>query len=233
MKAHLISCINPGNDGSSTIRLIPSVLREVDEVIRCSLRRLRVVKVKARYRSWALGLKSILAPPYGHLDRVSRVDGMPNKEGKSGQAGRKAVPGEASRGGPRDIDMADARDLYGEREGEGQESDYGLDLVICDGFGDGFWPERWADEERASAGKRRRAAPGPGPGSGPGTSTGNGVTPGLRGAEDVGMRDVMDVIGRLRKDLGAVVMLSVQALWVSQALCAVSTAPRLYDSTSP
>ena len=76
-----------------------------------------------------------------------------------------------------------------------EENDHPLDLVVCDGFGDGFWPERWGEEER---GPRKKAV---------------GA---VRNAEDVGMRDVMDVIGRLRKELGAVVVLSVQGIWVSR-----------------
>jgi len=75
-----------------------------------------------------------------------------------------------------------------------ETSDHPVDLVVCDGFADGFWPERWAEEER---GRRKKAAGG------------------VRGADDVGIREVMEVIARLRKELGAVVVVSVQGLWVS------------------
>ena len=71
-----------------------------------------------------------------------------------------------------------------------------MDLVICDGFADGFWPERWAEEE--TSGRKKAAG-------------------GIKGAEDVGVREVMEMIGRLRKELGAAVVLSVQGLWVGLA----------------
>jgi len=71
-----------------------------------------------------------------------------------------------------------------------------MDLVVCDGFSDGFWPERWNDEKNKGKGKRV----------------------GVRGSDDIGMQDVMENIKRLRKDLGAVVVLSVQGLWVSPRL---------------
>jgi hypothetical protein len=57
-----------------------------------------------------------------------------------------------------------------------------------------MWPERWAEEER---GGRRKAG-----------------KDGVRGADDVGMREVMEGIGRLRKELGAVVIVSLQGHWV-------------------
>jgi hypothetical protein len=116
-----------------------------------SLRRLRVIKLKPRYKSWALALRTLHTPPY-----------IP-----SGHRGR------------------------------GKERGHRLDLVVCDGLGDGLWPERWAEEER---GGRRK---------------GTGKDAGIRAAEDVGMRDVMDGIARLRKELGAVVVISVQGYWVS------------------
>ena len=89
--------------------------------------------------------------------------------------------------------LLEARQIesYGpRRDMEGEAG--GMDLVICDGFGDGFWAERWNDENTKSRPKVK----------------------GLRGGE-VTMGDVIDDIGRLRKDLGAVVILSVQGLWVS------------------
>lgn len=178
MKAHLISCITSQAD---TIRLTPGVHRVIDEVILGSLARLRVVKLKARYRSWCMGLRSILSPPRGHLERLARLEGT---RGENAQRER-------------------------------EEVDHGLELVVCDGFGDGFWPERWNDEERAASGKKKRSGPAGATGYSAGTGEGGGT---IRGAEDAGMRDVMDVIGRLRNEMGAVVVLSIQALWV----CVVS-----------
>lgn len=72
-----------------------------------------------------------------------------------------------------------------------------LALVVCDGLADGFWPERAAEEERREHKK-------------PNIS-------GLRNADDVGMRDVMEGIGRLRKELGSVLVVSLQGIFVSHA----------------
>lgn len=87
----------------------------------------------------------------------------------------------------------------------------GLDLVVCDGFGDGFYPERWADEQSklgsgAGGGGRKRA----------------GV--GLRGGEDIGMSDIMSAVNDLRREMGSVVVLSVQGLWVSPCPCSLTIA---------
>lgn len=64
-------------------------------------------------------------------------------------------------------------------------------LIVCDGFGDGFWPERWVEEE----GGRR----------------GGGGT-GLRKPEDASMRDVWEALTALRSELGAVVVITLQGL---------------------
>ncbi|OWZ60858.1 hypothetical protein AYX15_06889 [Cryptococcus neoformans] len=69
-----------------------------------------------------------------------------------------------------------------------------LDLVVIDGFADGYYPQLWADEERG------RKQPG-----GDGANT-------VVGPDAVGVRQVMEVIGQIRKDLGSVVAMSVQGL---------------------
>ena len=74
-----------------------------------------------------------------------------------------------------------------------EATDHSMELVICDGFADGFWPERWAEEAR---GTRKRAS---------------GA---IRSAEDIGLKEVMEVIERLRRELGAIIVLSIQGLWV-------------------
>ena len=79
----------------------------------------------------------------------------------------------------------------------GKEEKGGMDLVICDGFSDGFWAERWADESSRARGMKSKI--------------------GIKGG-DISIGDVMDDITRLRKDLGAVVILSVQGLWVRPCL---------------
>lgn len=152
MRAHITSCVESTLASSlKAIRSDADVAKAVEDVVLESLRRLRVIKLKPRYKSWALALRSLRTPP-----------NMPS-----------------------------------EHRRRGEERGHRLDLVVCDGLADGLWPERWAEEER---GGRRK---------------GTGKDAGIRGSEDVGMRDVMDGIGRLRKELGAVVVVSVQGYWVS------------------
>ena len=73
-----------------------------------------------------------------------------------------------------------------------------VDLLVIDGFGDPFWPERWAQEDKSVI----RARHG---GGALGLSTGTGI----------GIREVMGLIQRIRDDLGSVIFLSSQSLWVS------------------
>lgn len=88
----------------------------------------------------------------------------------------------------------------GLRTDPGRWAEKDVSLVVCDGLGDGFYPDKWAAENRET--KRR-------------TSSGGGAaSTKVRQAEDVGLKDVMDLIWRIRQDLGAVVVLSVQGLRV-------------------
>ncbi|KLT45447.1 hypothetical protein CC85DRAFT_240733, partial [Cutaneotrichosporon oleaginosum] len=64
-------------------------------------------------------------------------------------------------------------------------------LVVVDGLGDGFWPERWAEETH------KPSKPQPGA---------------TRTAEEACMRDVWDQLTALRSLLGAVVVVTVQGL---------------------
>ncbi|WWD17209.1 hypothetical protein CI109_101647 [Kwoniella shandongensis] len=141
MRSHILS-VHP-TAGRSTI----------DDIIKESLGRFRVYRIKPRWKEVALCLRHI-------LDGLSAM--------ATGTGG-------------------------GEREG-------GVDLLVIDGLGDAYYPTRWTDEER---GKRT--------GSGGGGGTGKVV-----GADEVGMREVMQGIGRVRKDLGSVVMISVQGLRTSR-----------------
>lgn len=64
-------------------------------------------------------------------------------------------------------------------------------MVVCDGLSDGFWPERWAEED---GGVRRGSGTGP------------------RSAEEAGVHDVWDALTALRSELGAVVIVTIQGL---------------------
>ncbi|GMK55263.1 hypothetical protein CspeluHIS016_0203190 [Cutaneotrichosporon spelunceum] len=57
-------------------------------------------------------------------------------------------------------------------------------LIVADGLGDGYWPERWAEETRSAG----------------------------RSVHDAGMRDIWDALTALRAQLGAVVIVTVQGL---------------------
>jgi hypothetical protein len=135
----------------------PELERQMDSLIKESLERLRVIRVRPRWKSWSLALKTLLGPPVRSDRRVERGN-----------------------------------------EGEGREG--GMDLIVCDGFGDGFWPERWHDEQKR--------------GQGQASHHGKRMI-GLRGGEDVGLHDLMEDVNRLRKELGSVVVLSIQGLYVS------------------
>lgn len=69
-----------------------------------------------------------------------------------------------------------------------------LDLVVVDGSGDPFWPERWATWGKDETTGLRRT--------------------GRTGAE-VAMKDLMAILEAMRRETGAVVVLTVQGLWVS------------------
>jgi hypothetical protein len=74
----------------------------------------------------------------------------------------------------------------------GEELHRRVDMVFIDGFADGFWPERWSGEER---GEKRHDR--------------------VKGQEDVGLREVLGVLESLRRDMGTIVGVSLQGLWVS------------------
>jgi hypothetical protein len=78
----------------------------------------------------------------------------------------------------------------------GTEMTERLDLVVVDGFGDPFWPERWATWGKDEAGGQRK--------------------PGRVG-EQVGMKEVMGMLESMRREMGAVVVLTIQGLWASHA----------------
>jgi hypothetical protein len=133
----------------------PELERQIDSLIKESLGRLRVIRVRPRWKSWSLALKTLLGPP------VRR-----HREGRG-------------------------------NEGEGREG--GMDLIVCDGFGDGFWPERWHDEQKRGQGQAQHH--------------GKRII-GLRGGDDVGLHDLMDDVNRLRREMGSVIVLSIQGLYV-------------------
>ena len=66
-------------------------------------------------------------------------------------------------------------------------------MVFIDGFADGFWPERWHREDRGTERKQEGR---------------------IRTAEDIGVREVMGLLESLRRELGTVVCLTLQGLWV-------------------
>lgn len=152
IRSHILDSVSAVVSTVGPSRLTSAMLAAIDSCVKETLGRLRVIRVKARYRYWALALRSLEYPI--------------------------------------------------ETEGAGKEGSSGLSLVCLDGLSQCFWPERYAEEERSSNSARKRA----------------GGIPGIRGIEDLGMRDVMDAIGALRKDMGCVVVTTTQGLWVSPGL---------------
>ncbi|WVR07111.1 hypothetical protein IAU60_004151 [Kwoniella sp. DSM 27419] len=90
--------------------------------------------------------------------------------------------------------------LPGDEEG-------GVDLLVMEGMGDPFYPQRWSDEERLSRGTAAA-----------GNRTGETLPSGgkIVQADRVGLKEVMAGVGRVRKELGATVMLSTQGLRTSR-----------------
>ncbi|ODN94210.1 hypothetical protein L198_05064 [Cryptococcus wingfieldii CBS 7118] len=76
-------------------------------------------------------------------------------------------------------------------------SGHALDLLAIDGLSDAYYLKRWSEEERG-----RRQQP---------HLTGKAVE-----MEDIGLRQVMEAIGAVRKELGSVVVMSAQSLRVSR-----------------
>lgn len=134
----------------------PQLEEQIDFLVKRCLGRLRVIRIKPRWKDWSLAFKSLLLPRPN-----SSTNGM-----------------------------------------EKEEEEGGMDLIICDGFSDGFWAERWADEQLKLNSRQKGRI-------------------GVRGG-DIHIGDVMDDISRLRKDIGAIVILSVQGLWVSFAASKVN-----------
>lgn len=158
LRSHARVCVDGALlDAGLSRRMLPEHLQAIEETVLASLQRLRIIRVRPRYLSWALALRRLLLP--------------------------------------RSRRRADAACVMDEDSHD--DDDNGLSLVLCDGLADGFWPERWAEEERREQKK-------------PSISV-------VRGADDVGMRDVMEAIGRLRKELGSIVVVSLQGIFVSPA----------------
>lgn len=117
----------------------------IDVAVKDTLSRLRVIRIRPRWKDLFLALSIVLHPPSLTIE--------PAKE----NTGR-------------------------------------VDMLVVEGFADGFWPERWNTEDRLADKK----------------SEGR-----IRGADDVGLKDVLRVLEGIRKELGVVVVLTLQALWVS------------------
>ncbi|KAK8864485.1 hypothetical protein IAR55_001735 [Kwoniella newhampshirensis] len=152
MRAHILSC-HP----SATHALIERTIKE-------SLARLRVYRIKPRWKDVALCLRSV-------LDGLNPYSSPPSPEEERG----------LNQGG-------------------------GVDILVIEGLGDPYYPARWMEEERG--GKRSSMATGIGGGGGIGGKVVH--------ADEVGMREVMHGIGRIRKELGSVVMVSVHGLRTSR-----------------
>jgi hypothetical protein len=96
-----------------------------------------------------------------------------------------------------------------------EHCDKEIQLVLVDGAGDGFWQQRWTSEQQRSARVVRE---------------GLAIPEGIRGSMDVGMHDVMRAITNLRRDLGIVVVTTVQGLWRTRA---VDRETRYWESHLP
>lgn len=80
-------------------------------------------------------------------------------------------------------------------------------LVCMDGLSKCHWTEKWVDEERSSSSTSAHASTGR-------SARPNACPPGVTPTDAVGMREVMQAVGKLRLDMGCVVICTVQGLWV-------------------
>ena len=164
MRGHVRDCLagivsaHSGGGGQGG-RYAPVTEEGMEGVVRSALARLRVIRVKGRYKSWALAIRSLAFP------LKSRA--------------------EEQVGGEEVVEQAPS-------------------LVCLDGLSKCHWTEKWADEERSSSSTSNSAG-------GRSTACPPGVTP----TDGVGMRDVMQAVGKLRLDLGCVIVCTTQGFWVS------------------
>ena len=121
-----------------------------------ALKRVRLVRVKPRWKSFYLGLKQIIDPP--HL--VVPTGGTTSKD-----------------------------------------EEVRVDMLLIDGFSDPFWPERWKSEQRGFEKKSDR----------------------VKSSDDVGLRDVVSLLETIRRELGSVIVLTLQALWVGFLAISIKT----------
>ena len=66
-------------------------------------------------------------------------------------------------------------------------------MVVIDGFGDPYWPERWAAEDK----RVKRGSTG------------------ISSGDNIGLNDITKLVQAVREQMGTVVFLSIQGLWVS------------------
>ncbi|WVF71261.1 hypothetical protein IAT40_006064 [Kwoniella sp. CBS 6097] len=104
----------------------------------------------------------------------------------------------------------------GPNEGKGTRArgGGGVDFLLIDGIGDPHYPHRWAEEQRHTQRQQSnisRNSHSTAGGGGGGSGSGRVVMP-----DEVGMREVMEAIGRVRLELGAVVVLANQGLRTSR-----------------
>ena len=160
MRGHIRDClsniVSPQSGGGGVGGRYASVTEDgMDAVVQASLAKLRVTRVKPRYKSWALGLRSLTLP----------MRGWRSHEGASEEIQEQAPS-----------------------------------LVCMDGLSKCHWTEKWADEDRSTTSVDIK---------------GSICPPGIIPTDGVRMRDVMQAIGRLRLDMGCVIMCTTQGLWVS------------------
>ncbi|WRT66456.1 uncharacterized protein IL334_003415 [Kwoniella shivajii] len=78
----------------------------------------------------------------------------------------------------------------------------GLDLLVIEGMGDPHYPARWNEEQKGYNHYNRSMA----------TTGGRKII----GADEIGLREIMDCVDKIRKELGTTVIMSTQGLRVSK-----------------
>ncbi|WWC62070.1 uncharacterized protein I303_104660 [Kwoniella dejecticola CBS 10117] len=162
----------------------PAIAQKMlDRITQESLARLTVYRVKSRWKDLALVLKRIL----DGISNLPRGNASTSSEQAAAPDNDQAAATRTGSG----KDQGGERVLKGDRGGA-------MDLLIIEGIGDAYYPTRWIEEQRGyNVNKSALSSYG-----------GRKIV----GADEVGLRHVMDCIDWIRREVGSVVVMTNQGL---------------------
>ncbi|WWC89237.1 uncharacterized protein L201_004155 [Kwoniella dendrophila CBS 6074] len=155
------------------LHISPKLSNElVEKVIRDSLSKLKIYKIKPRYKDLALTLKLILSKSINSPRSSSKSKSEPTEEHEEDKSASKTST----------------------------TTEEGLDLLCIDGIGDSHYTSRWSHEQKGINNMFHY------------DKSSNRIL----GSDEIGLKQVMECIGRIRKELGTVVVMSKQGLRASK-----------------